>query len=168
MIDKNNAGENIKSIRTNLDVSQERFAEMLCVSTQAVSKWETGNSLPDIEVLLKLSWIGKRTINKILDGSTDYITDVNGVQRDLYRIANIAKCPSCNTNMRVDAADKMKIHLTCENGHKTACVDGVVDFKTQEIKGEDWSYYSRNYDQYLELRQTPPDPRILQGDPNMV
>ena len=38
-------GENIKSRREELKLSQEYIAEQLGVSRQAVSKWETGGSL---------------------------------------------------------------------------------------------------------------------------
>lgn len=44
-------GENFKRLRKNRDLTQEQVAEMLCVSSQAVSKWETGIALPDISLL---------------------------------------------------------------------------------------------------------------------
>ena len=50
MIDKNAAGKRIAEIRRELGYSQAVFAERLGVSTQAVSKWETGLALPDIGV----------------------------------------------------------------------------------------------------------------------
>ena len=38
--------ESIKVIRKDMGVTPEEFVAMLCVSTQALSKWETSNSLP--------------------------------------------------------------------------------------------------------------------------
>ena len=44
-------GENLKALRKKRDFTQEQLAEMLGVSSQAVSKWERGNAYPDISLL---------------------------------------------------------------------------------------------------------------------
>ena len=44
-------GEKIKSLRKQKDISQEVFANYLGVSFQAVSKWENGNTLPDVALI---------------------------------------------------------------------------------------------------------------------
>lgn len=59
-------GEQIQNLRIQKGLTQERLAEMLDVSRQAVSKWETGMTVPDIEILLKLSEIYGISINDIL------------------------------------------------------------------------------------------------------
>ncbi|MDR0862510.1 MAG: helix-turn-helix domain-containing protein [Oscillospiraceae bacterium] len=46
-----NIGEIIKKLRRERDMTQEQLAEYLNLTTQAVSKWETGASLPDITLL---------------------------------------------------------------------------------------------------------------------
>lgn len=52
---KLNIGENIRRLRRERDITQERLAQILNVSCAAVSKWETGDSLPDITLLLPLA-----------------------------------------------------------------------------------------------------------------
>lgn len=47
-------GERIYSLRTKAGLSQEEFSEMLCVSRQSVSKWETDSSVPELDKLLKI------------------------------------------------------------------------------------------------------------------
>lgn len=47
--------EKILSLRTQLGLSQEELAEKLAVSRQSVSKWETGQSVPDLDKLIKLA-----------------------------------------------------------------------------------------------------------------
>ena len=42
-------GEKLKSLRIREEYSQEQLAELLHVSRQAVTKWESGAGLPDIE-----------------------------------------------------------------------------------------------------------------------
>lgn len=44
-------GNKIKTLRKNKKITQEQLAEILNVSSQAVSKWENGLSTPDIELL---------------------------------------------------------------------------------------------------------------------
>ena len=44
-------GQNIKKFRRNADMTQEELAEMLCISSQAVSRWEVGTAMPDISLL---------------------------------------------------------------------------------------------------------------------
>ena len=47
--------EKILSLRTRMGLSQEDLAEKLGVSRQSVSKWETGQSVPDLDKLIKLA-----------------------------------------------------------------------------------------------------------------
>ena len=44
-------GENIRSQRTARGLTQEQFGYEMGVSSQAVSRWERGNSLPDISLI---------------------------------------------------------------------------------------------------------------------
>lgn len=47
-------GENIKRLRKNANMTQEELAEMLSISSQAVSRWETDSAMPDISLLPSL------------------------------------------------------------------------------------------------------------------
>ena len=47
--------EKILHLRTELGLSQLELAEKLEVSRQSVSKWETGQSVPDLEKIIKLA-----------------------------------------------------------------------------------------------------------------
>ena len=46
-----NFGDNFKAMRKQRDLTQEFVAEVLGVSAQAISKWETNVSCPDISLL---------------------------------------------------------------------------------------------------------------------
>lgn len=69
MMNNKEIGTRIAVLRKGMGDSQAKLAERLDVSPQAVSKWETGQSLPDIGNLLKLSWLFRTSINHILEGS---------------------------------------------------------------------------------------------------
>ena len=47
--------ENLKQVRKEKNLSQEELAEILDVSRQAVSKWESGIGYPEVEKLLLLA-----------------------------------------------------------------------------------------------------------------
>jgi len=53
-----------------LNLSQADLADKMGISPQAISKWETGITLPDIEILLGLSNLFKVSINELLEDST--------------------------------------------------------------------------------------------------
>ncbi|MBR4053997.1 MAG: helix-turn-helix domain-containing protein [Clostridia bacterium] len=62
-------GEKIKQLRKQKNISQEVFANYLGVSFQAVSKWENGNTLPDITMV--------PAIASFFGVSTDELFDFN-------------------------------------------------------------------------------------------
>ena len=166
MINKTIIGNRIAAFRKALNYSQAVFAEKLNVRTQAVSKWETGIALPDIEVLLNMSWICKTSINAILEGD-DYITPVGGVDRGISHISKYLLCPVCRGQLLMSISQKYdKVKFSCSNGHSFDIVDGVIHFGSREIDGELWSLWLRNYDHYLEEQRHPGNPRYLQGEPN--
>ena len=75
-------GENIRRLRHAKHVSQEKLAEMLNVSFQAVSKWENGISLPDVALF--------PAIAEYFGVSTDELFGIDRMQRE-ERIATIFK-----------------------------------------------------------------------------
>lgn len=48
-------GKTVKRLREKAGLTQNELAEKICVTGKAVSKWETGKSLPDIVNVMKLS-----------------------------------------------------------------------------------------------------------------
>ena len=50
-------------------MSQEQLAEKIGVSRQAITKWETGKGLPDVENMVIIAEIFKTTLDELLRGS---------------------------------------------------------------------------------------------------
>ena len=48
-------GNNIKKYRRDMGLTQEELAGILCITSQAVSKWESGAGLPDIAQIVPLA-----------------------------------------------------------------------------------------------------------------
>lgn len=58
--------ERLKTIRKQTGISQEKLAEKLGVSRQAITKWETEAGIPDIENLMSLSSLFGISIDELL------------------------------------------------------------------------------------------------------
>ena len=60
-------GAKIRLLRKEKKATQEELAEYLHISSQAISKWETGASCPDIDLLPKLAIFFGTTLDNLLD-----------------------------------------------------------------------------------------------------
>lgn len=66
-IDKKAFGSFITELRKEKGMTQKELAEKLFVSDKAVSKWETGGSMPDITLLMPLAKIFDVTVPELLE-----------------------------------------------------------------------------------------------------
>ena len=62
-----NIGAKIRELRKEKRITQEELADYLHISSQAVSKWETGASSPDIDMLPKLAIYFGTSLDNLLD-----------------------------------------------------------------------------------------------------
>ncbi len=62
-----NIGRKIKMLRKSRGMTQEQLAESLCISTQAVSKWENHISLPDITMAPMIAAYFGITLDELFD-----------------------------------------------------------------------------------------------------
>ncbi len=72
-------GSKIKEARLKIELTQEQVAEVLDVSRQTVSNWETGKSYPDIVSVIKMSDLYGVSLDYLLKGKeaetmTNYIS----------------------------------------------------------------------------------------------
>jgi len=89
-------GENIVSYRKSLRLTQAGLAEKLNYSDKAVSKWERGESMPDVLTLVQLADLFGVTVNDLLmdpnalpeqTGAVERVMD-KAVQKTLKRKAD--------------------------------------------------------------------------------
>ena len=67
-MDTKKIGMFLKELRKQNNMTQEQLGERLDVTNKTVSRWETGNYMPPIECLKRLSDIYKISINEIISG----------------------------------------------------------------------------------------------------
>ena len=68
-MDQKKIGAFIARRRKELDMTQKELAEKLGITDRAVSKWETGRSMPDLSLLQPLSHVLKIDVNDLLNGA---------------------------------------------------------------------------------------------------
>ena len=71
--------EILLELRTKHGLSQEQLAEKVCVTRQAVSRWETGETVPNTETLKLLSKLFDVSINTLLGSPRQLICQCCGM-----------------------------------------------------------------------------------------
>lgn len=95
----NDIGKKIKELRKKKDMTQERLAEYLNVSFQAVSKWETGAASPDLSMIVPLA--------RVLGVSTDELFGLVSSEED-HRLKELEAALD-DTNQTGDTAKRYEI-----------------------------------------------------------
>ena len=74
-------GNKLYELRKEARLSQEEFADKIGVSRQAVSKWERGETLPDMDNLITIAKLFKTSLDGLIDNETT--TNLNENSKDL-------------------------------------------------------------------------------------
>lgn len=140
MYDKSVFKDRIYELRKEKGLSQAGLGEILKLSTQAISKWETGLSVPDIDGLIYLANYFDVTLDSMFAETNSF--------------NNLLRCPICKEALNL-RQEKDKVEYRCKRSHKFVVDEGVIYFGTREIKGEEWSMTYRNYEHYLLEAEAP-------------
>jgi len=81
--------ENLKTLRKEKGFSQEQLAARLNVVRQTVSKWEKGISVPDAELLIKLSEVLNVTVSELLGKKIDISEEKNELDAIAFELAKL-------------------------------------------------------------------------------
>ncbi len=74
-------GKKLRSARKSAGLTQEQLSEKLLVSRQAITKWEAGKGMPDIENLKQLSKLLNISIDYLLDGGE--VIDLSAMREEI-------------------------------------------------------------------------------------
>ncbi len=72
--------DNLKKIRKRKNISQEELADLVGVSRQSVSKWETSEAYPEMNNILELCKIFKCNINDLVN---DQMVDLDSLDEEV-------------------------------------------------------------------------------------
>lgn len=81
-------GETIRDLRRARDITQESLASMLGVTSQSVSQWENGRTMPDISLLAPLAHIFEVSADVILGIDIDTKSaQIDALYNEAYAVA---------------------------------------------------------------------------------
>lgn len=67
-MDQQKIGAFLKQLRKQKGLTQEQFAEIVHVSNRTVSRWENGNNMPDLDILIQISDYYEVELRELLNG----------------------------------------------------------------------------------------------------
>ena len=127
-------GEKIYFLRKERNISQEKFAEILNTSRQAVSKWERNEAKPDIDKIILIA--------RLFNVSVDYLLsyEINNYNIDDY-INKLEEC--CKNNNFILSINDIKLW----------CSKYSNNFKLHVMSADYLfgAYIENNHDEYLDL-----------------
>lgn len=120
----------IYSLRTKRGMSQDELAEKLYVTRQAVSRWETGETVPNTETLKLLSAVFDVSINTLLGSPRRLVCQCCGMpledggtmSRETDGSINEEYCKWCYADGKYTYSD----------------MDSLIDFCAGHMASENW------------------------------
>ncbi len=98
-----NLGERIFDLRKKSGLSQEELAEKLGVSRQSVSKWESGNVMPDIDKAIAMCELFGVSTDYLLKGKEDH---GNSVYNDIVEEVIVGTLPEEETDISAETNEE--------------------------------------------------------------
>lgn len=86
-MDQRKTGNFLKNLRKSKGLTQEQLAEEFNVSSRTVSRWETGNNMPDLSILIEIADFYDVDIREIIDGERKSENMDNETKDTLMKVA---------------------------------------------------------------------------------
>lgn len=90
-MDQVKIGALLRELRKEKSLSQEQLAEQFGVSSRSVSRWENGNTMPDISLLIELADFYDIEIRELLSGERKRETMNPDMKETLVMVADYTK-----------------------------------------------------------------------------
>ena len=120
----------ILELRTKKGISQEELAEKVYVTRQAVSRWETGETIPNTETLKLLSAFFDVSINTLLGAPRQLICQCCGMPLE---DATTSKEPNGEFN------EEYCKWCYSDGEFKYTSKEQLIDFCVEHMANENWS-----------------------------
>ncbi|MDR2828073.1 MAG: helix-turn-helix domain-containing protein [Acholeplasmatales bacterium] len=130
MINNVKVGQYIKKLRKENGYTEASLSKELNISFQAISKWETGKSLPDAHMLYELASVLNTTTDKILSGGELLIRNNKRIN-----ISNIIDGLNALQNLRYYFGENSSFYLGAIEGiNKKMNIDFEEYIKNESYK----------------------------------
>lgn len=110
----NTFGEFLYELRKEKGMTQAQLAEVLGVTNKAVSKWETGEAMPETGLLLKISRQFGVSVDELLDGKR--AEDKNNCEEERRDDGSDTNCDEIKKNLFTRGKDEEKTYLDKVSG----------------------------------------------------
>lgn len=86
-MDQQKIGKFLKHLRKNKELTQEQLAEHFCVSPRTISRWENGNNMPDVDILVRLADFYEVDIRELIEGKKKNKNIDNEIEETVLKTA---------------------------------------------------------------------------------
>lgn len=93
-------GKTIRKLRKERNLTQEELAELLNITSQAISKWENETGMPDISQIIPLA--------RVLGVSTDILFGISGINEENEVERIIYELHLQNKNLEIDDLERYR------------------------------------------------------------
>lgn len=100
-------GENLKTFRKQNGFSQEQLSVRLNVVRQTISKWEKNLSVPDAEMLIKISEVLNVSISDLLGKNIETETDKSSLRTIALELEKLNELLTTQQTQRTNIKTKM-------------------------------------------------------------
>ena len=143
-------GEKLKELRQRKKISQGQLAEKLYVSRQAVTKWENGTGMPDVENLIAIAALFNESLDNLLSNEKTILTKheflyESKTEYDLDEEKRIDIKIGCAHEVVVQKTEKEKIQIMLAS-NKLAQIMQDVKVKIREGSRRMDVFVNRNKD----------------------
>ena len=126
-----NFADKLKELRKQKGISQEQLAEKIHVSRQAITKWESGNGIPDIENLIAISSLFNESLDSLLSEEKSLISKHEFLyeSRTEYDLDSPKKI-----DLKIGAAHEVIIEKTKDEKIQVYAASNKLNYLAQQVK----------------------------------
>ncbi|MED9890785.1 zinc ribbon domain-containing protein [Ruminococcus champanellensis] len=119
----------ILQLRTQMGLSQDALAEKIYVTRQAVSRWENGETIPNVEALKLLSQVFDVSINTLLGSPRQLVCQCCGMPLE-----------DATTSREPNGAFNEEYCKCCYAGgeFRYTSKEQLIDFCAEHLANENW------------------------------
>lgn len=131
-MDQVKIGKFIAQIRKEHNLTQNKFANILGISNKTVSKWECGNGMPDLSLLIPICSILDISLNELFSG-------------EKLNNENYKRKAEENLRELIENAQNSKLHIIGSEKFKQTDSPCIDNNKIQETNREFWNTIGNDY-----------------------
>ena len=111
-MDQVKIGKFLAELRKEKEMTQEQLAEKLNVARRTISRWETGNNMPDIDMLIEISDLYEVDLREILNGERKSENMNNETKETVLQAVDYTNSETEKINRRIRILKKVSLSLT--------------------------------------------------------